>query len=152
MHTKQKGDLTELHCISAFVERGFLVSIPYGENSRYDFIADINGKLIRIQAKTAHEYKNDPAVIEFSCKSTQVNSRRTKIKKYTKEDIDYFATYWNNQCYIVPIEECSTSKKLRFGSPKNNQAKNINFAIDYELDTQINRLLQEEVAINDNKK
>lgn len=38
---KQKGNLTELKCISAFYELGYQCSIPYGENSRYDFIADI---------------------------------------------------------------------------------------------------------------
>ena len=51
--SKQKGNLTELQCITAFYENGYAVSIPYGENSRYDFIADIYGKLIRIQVKTS---------------------------------------------------------------------------------------------------
>lgn len=46
--TKQKGNLTELQCIAAFYELGYSVSIPYGENSRYDLIADINGRLIKV--------------------------------------------------------------------------------------------------------
>lgn len=43
LNPKQKGNLTELKCISAFYELGYQCSIPYGENSRYDFIADIDG-------------------------------------------------------------------------------------------------------------
>ena len=31
--------------------------------------------------------------------------------KYSKEEIDYFATYWEGKCYLVPVEECSTEKK-----------------------------------------
>jgi hypothetical protein len=46
--TKQKGNLTELQCLSAFCALGCNVSIPYGDNSKYDFIADVNGKLLKI--------------------------------------------------------------------------------------------------------
>ena len=35
--SKQKGNLTELQCLTAFVAEGCGVSIPYGDNSKYDF-------------------------------------------------------------------------------------------------------------------
>ena len=38
--SKQKGNLTELQCLSAFVEQGCGVSIPYGDNSKYEFHKD----------------------------------------------------------------------------------------------------------------
>ena len=89
---KQKGNLTELQCITAFYEIGYSVSIPYGENSRYDFIADVNGHLIRIQVKTSST-KDDGKTYTFSCRSSRTNSKRTINKKYTKSEIDYFATF-----------------------------------------------------------
>ena len=133
---KQKGNLTELQCISACYALGYSVSIPYGENSRYDFIADINGKLIRIQCKTSHEI--DLGVIEFSCRSCRSNTQSNLRRRYTVDEVDYFCTYWNNMCYLVPINECSVSKKLRFIPPKNNQKVGISYAKDYELPNQIN--------------
>lgn len=136
LSSKAKGNLTELQCITAFYELGFQVSIPYGENSRYDFIADINGKLIRVQVKTAS--KNENGGIEFSTRSTRVNATSSISHPYSANEIDYFATYWNNQCYLIPINEtCSTKKTLRFEPPKNGQIKGIKFAFDYELAKQL---------------
>ena len=145
--SKQKGNLTELQCITAFYENGYAVSIPYGENSRYDFIADINGKLIRIQVKTSSIKDGNSDAIEFSCRSTRVSSTGNFSKRYTEEEIDYFATFWNGKCYLVPVKECSVAKTLRFAPPKNGQIKGITFAKDYELSQQIAKISKkEEVA------
>lgn len=136
--SKQKGILTELKCITAFNELGYHTSIPYGENSRYDFIADINGKLIRVQVKTAHYRDDTQTSIVFSCKSTRKNTSSVKSVRYNKQEIDYFCTYFNNKCYLVPVEECSTEKTLRFEPPANGQIVGITFAKDYELEKQLN--------------
>ena len=138
MNAKQKGNLTELQCICAFYSLGYHVCIPYGEDSRYDFIADIEGKLKRIQVKTAKE--NEDGSIEFSCRSTRVNSTGSIHRKYTKEEIDYFATYYNNICYLIPVEECSGTKTLRFVETKNNQKTKINLASEYEIDKIIKKM------------
>ena len=60
--------------------------------------------------------------------------------RYTSDEIDYFATYFNNICYLIPVNECSTEKVLRFVPPKNGQVKGITFATDYELEKQINKI------------
>lgn len=138
---KQKGNLTELKCITAFYELGYQVSIPYGENSRYDFIADINGKLIRVQCKSSRLI--DEEVYEFSCRSSQSNTHSNTRRKYTSKEIDYFCTYIKNNCYLIPINECSMTKKMRFIEPKNSQQKGITYAKDYELKTQLEKLQKE---------
>ena len=138
LSSKQKGNLTELQSITAFYELGYQVSIPYGENSRYDFIADINGKLIKVQCKTSREIDN--GVIEFSCRSCRSNTQSSIERRYTKDEIDFFCTYWNGHCYLVPVEETSISKKLRFVAPKNGQKVGISYAKDYELSIQLERI------------
>jgi len=138
LSTKSKGNLTELQCLAAFVEHGCAVSIPYGDNSKYDFIADINGQLLKIQVKTS-SMKTEGS-IKFSCRSTHVNCKGTTSERYTSKDIDFFATYWNNQCYLVPVNECSVEKTLRFVPPKNGQIKGITFAKDYTLEKQIDKI------------
>ena len=136
--SKQKGNLTELQCISAFVEQGCGISIPYGDNSKYDFIIDFQGNLYKIQAKTS-SIKDDNS-IQFSCRSTHVNCKGVKNERYSKEDIDFFTTYWNGQCYLIPVNECSVSKTLRFAPPKSGQIKGISFAQDYELEKQLQKI------------
>lgn len=136
LETKQKGNLTELQCITACYAAGYSVSIPYGENSRYDFILDVDGKLLKIQVKTSRfkkTIKNPKDAIVFTCRSTNVNSKGNTYHRYTKEQIDYFATFWDGKCYMVPVEECSVEKTLWFNPPANGQKSLISMAIDYEL-------------------
>ena len=138
---KQKGNLTEIKCLMAFYELGYHCSIPYGENCRYDLIADINGKLIKIQCKTSREI--EPGVISFPCRSTRSNTQSNLQRRYTANEIDYFATIWNNKCYLVPISECSASKNLRFISPKNGQKAGVSYAQNYEIQIQLEKLLKD---------
>lgn len=125
LDTKKKGNLTKMQCMSAFIEQGCGVSIPFGDNSRYDFIADVDGYLLKIQVKTAS--LKDENAIKFSCRSIHVNCTGVKNVRYSANEIDYFATYWDNQCYLIPVEECSVEKTeecsveetLRFTPPTN---------------------------------
>lgn len=136
LETKQRGNLTELYCITACCEEGYNISIPYGENSRYDFIVDVNGKLLKVQVKTSRPKKaisNCNNAICFPCRSTGVNSKGTKYHRYNKEQIDYFATYWEGKCYMIPVEECSVEKTLWFKPAANGQKALISMAVDYEL-------------------
>ena len=87
--SKEKGNLTELQCMTEFYKAGYRVSIPYGENSRYDMILDVNGHLLRVQCKTSKAVSDD--CLSFACRSTRVNSQGSYSSKYTKDEIDYFS-------------------------------------------------------------
>lgn len=136
--SKQKGNLTELQCITAFAEEGCTVSIPFGDNAKYDFIADYQGKLLKVQVKTAS--LKDENAIKFSCRTTHVNCSGVKNERYSVEEIDCFATFWKGECYLVPIEETSVDKTLRFVPPKSGQLKGISFAKDYLLNNQLQKI------------
>ena len=145
LDSKKKGNLTEMQCMTAFMAHNCGVSIPFGDNSKYDFIADVDGRLLKIQAKSASQ--KEDGVIKFSCRSTHVNCSGVKNVRYSEKEIDFFATYWNGECYLVPVTECSAEKTLRFVPPKNGQTKGITFAQDYSLTKQLNKI-REEVAKN----
>ena len=138
--SKQKGNLTELQWLTAFYEQGCHVSLPYGENSRYDMIVDVDGQLLRVQVKTSSLKDEEGNSIIFSCRSSRINTKGAINTRYTSDEIDYFATFWNNCCYLIPVNECSVNKTLRFTSPKNGQHKNISYASDYELEKQLNKI------------
>lgn len=147
LETKQKGIITQLKCLTAFNQLGLKVSIPYGENSRYDFIVDVNGHLLRLQAKTSSgvlNEKDEIAGFKFACRSTRVSAQGNFQRKYTKDEIDYFCTFWDEICYVVPVEECSTDKTLRFFYPSTGQKSMISLAEDYTIEKQWSKYLSED--------
>ena len=139
INPNEKGKNTEAQVLTYILKLGYSVSIPFGDKDRYDQIWDINGKLIRVQVKTArlNRSEKNPQNISicFNCKST-MNGR---THKYSKAEIDYFATYWDGKVYLVPVEECSAEKTLRFSSSQPNQP-NISWAKNYEVEEVIKQL------------
>lgn len=138
LDSKHYGALTELQVMTYLFGLGYQVSIPYGDNARYDFILDINNKLYKIQVKSAR--LEDEGVYKIDCSRMRVNRNRNIRKHYTNEEVDFFATMINGKCYLIPQSEVSDSKRLRFIPPKNGQIKGITFAKDYEAEIQINKL------------
>ena len=133
MNSKQKGNITELECMLAFIKLGYNVLTPYGDCERYDFVVDVNGKFIRVQVKTSRTY-NDGASFSFSGRSCNRKDGQIIHHYYTNEEIDYFATIFDGKCYLIPVEECGADKKLRTLPAKNGQVRGITWAKDYELE------------------
>ena len=96
-----------------------------GCNNGFGFPCDVNGKLLKIQVKTSSYVDEKQTAIKFSCRSTHLNCKGVSNVKYSKDEIDYFATYWENKCYLIPVEECGAEKSLRIFPPKNEQSQRI---------------------------
>lgn len=125
------GRTTELECQLAFTKLNIVISQPITPDSRYDYIADINNQLYRIQCKTSILGQEEMS-ITFNCKTTGRGSSGNYQHSYTKDDIDFFYTCHNGISYLVPIEECGgSSKTLRFEAKENHST--ISWAKDYEL-------------------
>lgn len=136
--TKILGNTTEMECMLECMKLGIQVSIPFGEDCRYDFIMDYNGKLYRIQSKHCSEVvdnTNTVVAIKFKTVRQSGSNASTHTRaKYTKNEIDYFSTSYGGKCYLVPVEQCSNEKFLRIIPPKNGQTKGISFLANYELE------------------
>lgn len=131
------GLSTEIECQLAFTKLNIVLSKPITIDSRYDFIADIAGKLCRIQCKTAM-LQEDGNAIQFACKSTGRGAGGNYSHLYSKDEIDYFYTCYKGISYIVPVEECGGSiKTLRFASQIDHPT--ISWAKDYELTTMLDK-------------
>ena len=48
MNSKDKGNIGEALVLAEFTKRNIQVCIPFGDNVRYDLVADFNGKLQKI--------------------------------------------------------------------------------------------------------
>lgn len=142
-NTKKLGNLTELQCMTYLYGLGYSISIPFGNADKYDLILDIDNKLYKIQIKHSLEYVDSNGEIEyikFNCTWQSHNTTGYNRNKYQKNEVDFFATFYNGQCYLVPVSECSMQKILRIKPPKNNQRKGINFLEDYTAEEVISKL------------
>lgn len=120
--------------MTALYELGCDISIPFGNSQKYDLIIDWNNKLYRVQIKHANSVYENNELVSFSFKTRWQghNANGYTQTSYSKEEIDYFATFCNGEVYLVPVEECSgATKTIRFRPPKNGQMIGINFAKDY---------------------
>lgn len=136
LNSKQIGNITEIKCMLAFLEQGYNVLTPYGDCERYDFVADIKGNLVRIQVKTSKLARRGNG-FNFSMRSSNRQNGAILHHRYTKEEIDFFATYYQDKCYLVPVEECGAEKTLRLDPPENGQRYSM--AKDYELEVMLKR-------------
>lgn len=136
-YTQSVGNITELLCIAKFIKLGYECSIPYGNGAKYDFLVDLNDRIIRVQCKSSSQVRKKNGDLDdafhFSTIAQTVNTQRIIKHSYDKSQIDYFATVYNNQVYLIPVEECSTSKTLRLSPPLNNNST-YNKAEDYEIE------------------
>ena len=83
-NTQQKGTATELHCILDLTNLGIRCLKPVDESSIYDVVADLNGKFIRIQCKTASwvtdTQKEKSAFAIYTCCQTTNTKSTTRYK------------------------------------------------------------------------
>ena len=138
--TKIKGNLTELETAAALVRRDCGICIPYGDRNRYDLVADIDGKFLRIQCKSSVTHDGGKTFTFKTHSVHYVDGQRLNVG-YTKEEIDYFATVFNNKCYLFPVGEnnSTSSVTLRLKDTDNSQSRGINWAKDYEVGTILSR-------------
>ena len=131
------GITTELIVAQKFIEKGYIVSIPYGNNSRYDMIVDTDRFCYRIQVKHASINENGSYTVNTSntVSTTAGNSR----KYYNKQDVDFIATVIEDQLVIIPVEmvEHSQSKIFRTELPKYGTKSNCNLIEDFSVERYI---------------
>lgn len=134
------GEITEQQVAIEFLKLGILVSKPLVQSSRYDFIIDVNHHLYKVQVKTSTPKENN-AYIQFATSTSHTNTQGTLNLTYSEEDVDFFATMYENQCYLVPQKDCGKrGQRLRLVPTLNGQTKGVTFAKDYRLEDVINAL------------
>lgn len=140
-----KGMKCELECALKFIEDGYIVSVPYGNTSRYDLLVDAGNKqFFRVQCKTAHQNENGSYTINTA--NQQFTAKARNVKHYTKDQIDFICSIIENQLVVIPVELIENCKSKIFRShnfpPKNNSCySTCNWIDDYTIETQILPLL-----------
>jgi PD-(D/E)XK endonuclease len=130
----QKGAIAETAITATAIELGIGVFRPVAEGERYDLIFDLRPRLIRVQCKWA---VREGAVVSVRCQSNRRTATGFLARPYTSKEIDGIAAYCAElrQCYFLPISLVDGRRQvyLRLSPTKNNQARGVNFAVDYQL-------------------
>ncbi len=95
---KRRGEWAELKFLLRATEEGLVVSQPYGDSARFDFIVGDRPPLYRVQVRSTRILTNSGAyVCRFTWGSPPV--------RYARDDFDFLALYvvpcdaW----YLIPI-------------------------------------------------
>ena len=136
-NASRKGEITESMILARLVQLGYECLIPWGHDHRYDIAIDDDGKLVRIQCKTAR-YVEEWGSLEFNTAITYARvGGKPHIRKGYQGEADYFGVYSpdTGKVYLVPVEAVpfGSKAKLRLDATKNNQHKGVKWAKDYEI-------------------
>ncbi|MBO0720052.1 MAG: hypothetical protein J2P41_04480, partial [Blastocatellia bacterium] len=128
--TSHKGNLSELKVITAYVEAGFTVSIPFGGGAQYDLIVDTRLRLLKIQVKTGR-LRN--GCILFP--TMRFSGQKGKGCRYEPGEIDLFAIFCpdNEHIYVMTLDQSLTEGRIRCSAAKNGQLQKIKWASEYEF-------------------
>ena len=132
MEPHRKGDSTEAIVLAGLKRRGIPTSLPFGDNERYDAIAEgADGELYRLQIKTG---RLSHGSVNFDAVSSHTNSQGHVYERYGDE-IDFFAVYCYelDRIYLIPQRIVDTSKRLRVDPPEEPDPR-ITPAPEYRFD------------------
>jgi hypothetical protein len=130
-NTKAVGERSEGIILAHLLTMGWAVSVPFGNNQRYDLVVDDGDRLLRVQCKTGRLING---CVSFSVASK--NGFTNKRQSYHGQ-VDIFLIYCpkNDKVYLVPVDITQTNEmRLRIDPPRNvAPMSTIKWTKDYEL-------------------
>lgn len=136
----QKGGIAEAKVLAALVELGVRVSVPFQDDSPYDFVVDVAGGLFRTQVKWAPLGKRGSIVVPTCWRG---DGRANRQVYSDDRAVDVFIAYCpeTDTCYLIPHSEATDrATSLRVVPAKNNQSDGVRLASEYELSRMIEKL------------
>jgi hypothetical protein len=130
MNTKAVGEISEGIVIAELLKRGYSVSVPFGNNQRYDLILDDGHRLIKVQVKTGR--------LSQGCVIFQTVSKNgfTGEARHYRGQVELFLVYCPqlDTIYSIPVDLCGLGEvRLRVDPPVGGNVSKIKYAKDYVL-------------------
>jgi hypothetical protein len=98
VNNNQKGCYAEYLFATTAIQKGFNVSMPLLDKSKYDCVVEKDGDLFKFQIKFMGKdrYKHDGVM--------QINLKRVGNRSYSLSDVDFFAIWHEeyNGFFIIP--------------------------------------------------
>ena len=113
--------IAETTVVDELVRKDIMVSMPVHYDTPYDLVADINGKLVKVQVKCCHRSKNRPNTLKCDLRRRQHTAQGMREDTYSLDEVDFYAVYWPEQeeVFWIPFED-APKKKMNITVEDNN--------------------------------
>jgi hypothetical protein len=122
VHTKDRGDLTELEFMVAAKRRRYPVGKPFGDNQHYDVLVDAWWKIWRVQVKLGGARHHRGYTVRSSWRTSW------KQVSYSPKDVDFLAVLIDGKgiWYLIPVRALGGRKTIHlypFGCRKDGKKR-----------------------------
>ncbi|WP_044957221.1 group I intron-associated PD-(D/E)XK endonuclease [Halarchaeum acidiphilum] len=130
-----RGDASETLVAYDILDNGYRIAYPHGHAQDYDLIADVDGRLLKIQVKTA-----------TNTRKRQYELRLKNADNYNSEHVDLFAAGVHSEkaAFYVPFNEMEESQRVTFTPPEemgsDANRERANLFTDYSLEAVLDRI------------
>ena len=107
---KRRGEIAEAAFVAKVAELGFGVAKPWDDSDPFDFIVHSEGRLWRVQVKSAHRAGEDGAY--------SFHAHGHALRAYGPDDIDVLVAYVvpENAWYVFPLRVVRRLRSLKLFS------------------------------------
>lgn len=118
INRRQQGDLGELSAMEWLGAQGALVFVPVTHSPDYDLIADLHGRLLRVQVKTTSFFNRERWEVSICTRGgNQSWSGTTNVFSPTRCDL-LFVLVADGRRWCIPAGDVEGGQGLRLGGPK----------------------------------
>jgi hypothetical protein len=124
---KRRGEWVELLFMARAAQRGFNVSKPWGDSSRYDVSVEDEGRFRRVQVKSTDVARGTDGFICYL--------KRSGVQYYRIEEVDFFAIYVvrKDAWFVLPAKVVLRLKSNIRVAPGNAKQKYSRYEGAWEL-------------------
>jgi PD-(D/E)XK nuclease superfamily protein len=101
-----------------FASRGAIVCFPIGHSPDWDFIAELEGRLTRVQVKTCIAFRNRRWAVSV-CTNGGNQSWSGLVKRFDPESCDFlFAVVGDGRRWCIPSDALVGKTSIALGGPR----------------------------------
>ena len=115
---REQGDFGELSAAYWLASRGATLALPLGTNRHWDLIAELDGRVLRVQVKTTRCRRRDRWEVTVSTRGGN-QSWNGVAKLLDPSRFDYlFVLVGDGRRWFIPAARVDGTAGLRVGGPK----------------------------------
>ncbi len=117
-HPRKQGDIGEAHAIAWLTEIGATVWVPLFHSPDVDVIAELNGRLQRVQVKTSGVRRSDRYAVHIATNGGN-RSWTGAVKHFSQERCDFLYAYvLDGRAWFIPSSAVCAATSITVGGPK----------------------------------
>jgi PD-(D/E)XK nuclease superfamily protein len=115
---REQGDFGELSAMHWLAWQGASVALPVGNNRHWDLIAELDGRVVRVQVKTSRSFRRSQWEVRVSTSGGNQSWNRV-VKLLDPSRFDYlFVVVGDGRRWFIPSDHVEGGTALCLGGPK----------------------------------